>query len=371
MESSQLYSIGEEMKNICFFSGDITRSGGTERVSSVIANELTRSGKFHVCFLSLWEKNNDTFFPLEKKIKRYVLFNGEVNGKKILTYIKGIKKFIGMNGTDILIDIDGILDMYSIPAVRKTKCKVISWEQFNYYQNPYVSYRKYTRKLAAKKADAIVVLTDEDKRYYQKEVNVKGKLVRIYNPIEKVKNNYLYNLQSKTIISAGRLVEQKGFDMLVDVAKLVFAKHNDWQWIICGEGENRTELELKIEQYGLAKNVILKGNVNNIQDYYKESALYVLTSRYEGFGLVLTEAKNLGLPCVSFQCPAGPSEIIENGINGYLIKCFDIQEMADKINVLIENVDERKRFSENALIGTEKFDLDKIVRQWEELLLDL
>lgn len=371
MESGQLYSIGEEMKNICFFSGDITRSGGTERVGSVIANALTKRGEFDVCFLSLWEKNSDTFFPLDKKIKRYVLFNGEVSGKKILTYIRGIKKFIEMQDIDILIDIDGILDMYSIPAVRKTKCKVISWEQFNYYQNPYVSYRKYTRKLAAKKADAIVVLTDEDKGYYQKEVAVKGKLVRIYNPIEKAKSKYLYNSQSKTIISAGRLVEQKGFDMLVDVAKFVFAKHSDWQWIICGEGENRTELEAKIQQEGLEKNVILKGNVNNIQEYYRDAALYVLTSRYEGFGLVLTEAKNMGLPCISFKCPAGPSEIIEDGINGYLIDCFDIQGMADKINLLIENVDERKRFSQNALIGTEKFDLDKIVRQWEKLLLDL
>ena len=105
----------------------------------------------------------------DKKILRYTLFDNEINGKRILTYIKRIRHFIKNNNIDIVVDIDGILDMYTIPALRKSDCKVISWEQFNYYQNPYVNYRKYTRRLAARKADAVVVLTDEDKGYYRKK----------------------------------------------------------------------------------------------------------------------------------------------------------------------------------------------------------
>ena len=232
-----------------------------------------------------------------------------------------------------------------------------------------MGYRKITRKWAAKKADAIVVLTEEDRKNYEREVNVKGILRRIYNPIE-IGNgeDICYNMKSKIIISAGTLNYNKGFDMLIDVAKIVLKKHNDWRWVVCGEGEERKRLEEKIEKNNLTENLILKGNVSNIEEYYRKSAIFVLTSRTEGFGLVLTEAKKEGLPCVSFRCPAGPSEIILDDINGYLLDCFDIEQMAEKINQLIENQDIRKKFSDNSMVGTEKFNIDKISEQWMELI---
>lgn len=359
------------MKNICFFSGDITRSGGTERVGSVVANELVKNEEYNICFLSLWEKHQSSFYDIAENIKRYKLFENEVSGKKILSYIKSIRKFVKSNEIDVLIDIDGILDMYSIPAVRKTKCKVISWEQFNYYQNPDGNYRKITRKWAAKWADAIVVLTDEDKGYYEKELKIRGKLQRIYNPIEQGEQIKDYKAESKTIISAGRLTYQKGFDMLLDIARKVFQKHSDWKWIICGDGEDRKVLEDKITEYHLEDYVILKGNVENIEEYYQQSAMFVLTSRFEGFGLVLTEAKRMGLPCISFRCPAGPAEIIEDGVNGYLIDCFDIETMADRISELIEDNEKRISFSNNALIETDKFDIINVAKQWEKLIGEL
>ena len=360
------------MKNICFFSGDITRSGGTERVSTVVANQLVKDEKLNICFLSLWENNKDMFYQLNDEIKRYTLFDEITSGKKILSYIRKVRNFVKCQSIDVLIDIDGILDLYSIPALRRTKCKLISWEQFNYFYNPDGNYRKFTRKWAAKKADAIVVLTEEDRKNYEKEVKVRGILKRIYNPVEQVScKRENYNISSKTIISAGRLNVQKGFDMLVDVANIVLKKHPDWQWIICGEGEERKALEDKIKKCGLEQNLILQGNVNNIEDYYRKSAMFVLTSRAEGFGLVLTEAKKEGLPCVSFRCPAGPSEIILDGINGYLIDCFDIEQMAEKIDLLIEDVNMRKNFSDKALEGTEKFDINKIATQWKDLIEQL
>lgn len=354
--------------NVCFFSGDITRSGGTERVSSVIANELVKIDKMNICFLSILESEDNTFFPLDKNIDRYSLFDHSVSGKKIITYIRKVRRFIKEKNIDVLIDVDGILDMYSIPAVMKSKCKVISWEQFNYYQHPDGNYRKITRKMAARWADAIVVLTDEDKGYYQKEVNIRGELTRIYNPIERKEVTHSYDTESKMIISAGRMTYQKGFDILIDVARRVFAKHPDWKWTICGDGEDREQLVNKVNKYNLQEKIILAGNVSNIDDYYKRAAMYVLTSRFEGFGLVLTEAKKVGLPCVSFRCPAGPSEIIEDSINGYLIDCFDDKTMADKINYLIDNKEIRKEFSDKSLIGTEKFNIENIVKQWVNLL---
>lgn len=357
---------------ICFFSGDITRSGGTERVSSIIANNLMKNEKLDILFLSLFERRKETAFYLDDMISRFTLYDREISGaKRLLGLIHRIHRFVKQKDIDILIDIDGILDMYSIPALVGTRTKLISWEQFNYYQNPYVNYRKFTRKLAARKADAIIVLTKEDKGYYQSNLKIKNIIRHIYNPIVLREDEHYYNVNSKTIISAGRLTEQKGFDILIDVAKIVLERNPDWKWNIVGEGEDRKPLELKIKEYNLQNNLFLCGNVDNIEDYYRESAIYVLTSRYEGFGLVLTEAKAFHLPCVSFRCKAGPAEIIKDGVNGYLIDCFDTERMADKICDLIDSEDLRISFSSHALDDTEKFSIKKVVKQWESLFQEM
>lgn len=359
------------MKKICFFSGDITRSGGTERVGTVIANELHKKGQFEISIVSLWEDKKKMFFHLEQGIKRDTLFSDHVSGKKVLTYVKAVKKYVESNRIDVLVDIDGILDLYSIPALKKNKCKLVSWEQFSYYISPFVSYRKYTRKMAAKKANAIVVLTESDKNNYLKELEISGEIRTIYNPVEKTPSIINYDDKSKTIITVGRLSPDKGFDMLVKVASKVFDKHNDWKWIIIGNGEEEPMIREGIKKNRLEENLFLLGKKENLLEYYRKSALYVATSRYEGFGLTLLEAKNAKLPCVSFNCPEGPKEIIRDGVNGYLVDCFDIEQMAGKINELIENENKRKLFSENALVGTEKFKIEEIVEQWSELFTQL
>lgn len=360
------------MINVCFFSGDITRSGGTERVSTVIANELQKDKELSISFLSLWENHSESFYDIDKSIKRDVLYKKETTGIfHFIGYICRIRKFIKKNKIDILIDIDGILDMYSVPAIFRLKTKLISWEQFNYYQNPYVNYRKRTRKLAAKYADAIVVITKEDKGYFKQNLRIKNRIEQIYNPITIKNNDSYYSMDSKTILSVGRITEQKGFDMLVEVAKEVFKTHSDWNWIIIGEGEDKEIIENKIKEYGLTNNISIISNVKNIEDYYKKSAIYVMTSRYEGFGLVLTEAQEFHLPCISFKCPAGPSEIVDNNENGYLINCFEIEDMIKAIINLIENESIRKKFSSQAQKNSKMFDVQRIATQWSLLLKKL
>lgn len=359
-----------KVKKICFFSGDITRSGGTERVSSIIANNLSEKEKFDVCFLSLFEEKINTFFPLNNGIKRNKLFEKRISGAKhFLEIIYRVRKFAKKNQIDILIDIDGILDMYSIPALLFTKTKIVSWEQFSYHISPFVPYRKYTRKLAAKGADAIVVLTESDKKNYQDNLNIKGIIETIYNPFSSVKGKNEYRIDSEEILTVGRLSYDKGLEYLVEVAKNVLRKNNNWKWRIIGEGEERKKIETKIKELGLENRLILEGKKDKLDEFYCNSAIYVVTSRYEGFGLTLLEAKSAYLPCVSFKCPEGPAEIIKDEVNGYLVDCFDTDQMAEKINELIDNNEKRKKFSDNALIGTEKFELEQVINKWEELLL--
>lgn len=360
------------MINVCFFSGDITRSGGTERVSTVLANELQKDNDLNVSFLSLWENHSESFYYIDESINRSVLFNKESTGfYRFISYVRRIRKFIKKNNIDVLIDIDGILDMYSIPALFKLKTKLISWEQFNFYNNPYVNYRKLTRKMAAKWADAIVVITKEDKGYYEENLIIRHTIEQIYNPMTIEISDDSYDLNSKTILSIGRMTEQKGFDMLPDISKGVFDKHPDWNWIIIGDGEDKQRVIERIKEYGLESNISIINNVKNIEDYYKKSALYVMTSRYEGFGLVLTEAQAYHLPCISFRCPAGPSEIIRENENGLLVDCLETGTMTNEINRLIESNELRKKYSDNALKEIGRFYIKNISKQWISLIKEL
>lgn len=355
------------MKKICFFSGDITRSGGTERVGIMIANGLLERG-FNITIISLEEKRETPFFFINESINRYVI---KCNNKKnYFTIINKLLKIIKKNEIDILIDIDGILDIYSLPCKLFSRVKVISWEHFNFYQTLGNRLRKPIRKLAGRYADKIITLTEQDTKFYKDNLNLKSQIDYIYNPIS---NNYIYDhdLNAKTIISVGRLTYQKGFDMLVEVAKNILVKHNDWKWIILGEGEDRELLESKINEYKLKDRLILQGNVKNVDDYYIKSSFFVLTSRFEGLPMTLLEAKKYKLPIISFDCKTGPSELIINNVNGYLIKEFDLLELEKKINKLIENQNILEEFTENSLINLEKFSYNKIISKWERTLNDL
>lgn len=356
----------KNLNNICFLSGDITRSGGTEKVACQIMSGLVDS--YNVYVLSIFENDGQTFFELSQKVERKCLFKKKVNMKKdYFRIVTRLRHFVKKYEIDILIDIDTVLDMYSVPALIGLKPKLISWEHFNFYETMGTKIRMPLRKYITRFSDCVVTLTKEDKKAYREYFGKRHKIVQIYNPFDMQSSANNYNLDSKTIISAGRLTYQKGFDMLIDVAQNVFEKHPDWEWIILGEGEDRELLEKKIEDKKIEQ-IKLLGRVDNVCDYMKNGALFVLTSRYEGLGIVILEAKNSLLPVVSFDCKMGPEELIEDGVNGYLIDCFDIDEMSKKIVVLIEDVEKRKCFSDKALVNTNKFSYKLIINKWIDLL---
>lgn len=361
------------MLNICFLSGDMSRTGGTERVLSIIANELSKQkNKFNIYILSITNENNTSYFRLEKEIKNdRILKSKDVNFKKqYFQVVKGIRHYIKENNIDILIDVEVIASLFSIPATRFTKTKLISWEHFNFYEDNGSHLRIYARKLAARFSNCIITLTEHDKQNYLNNLDIKGKVEYIYNPIEEV-DDMECNIKSKQIISVGRLTYQKGFDMLCDVAKVVLKDNKGWKWLILGDGEDKDKLRSKIKEYGLENKLILKGNVSNVEEYYKNSSLYVMTSRFEGLPMTLLEAKTYKLPIVSFNCLTGPSEIVKNNINGYLINPENVEAMSNKLNILINDENKLKEFSNNAQIDIEKFKLQPIIERWEKVLISL
>ena len=358
------------MKKICFLSGDMSRSGGTERVLAIIANELCKKEDlFEIHILSTVNENMTSFFPLDKRIKQSRILNDKaLNFKKqYFKVVKGIRNYVKKNNIDVFIDVEVISSIFSIPATRFTSTKHIAWEHFNFYENNGSSLRALARKIDAKFSDYIITLTEEDKNNYLNNLKIIGKIDYIYNPME-IKEVKKCSLHSKLIVSVGRLTYQKGFDMLIDVAKDVLEKNKEYKWLILGDGEDKNRLQEKINKYNLQDRLILKGKVSNVEDYYKNSSLYVMTSRFEGLPMTLLEAKSYKMPIVSFDCPTGPSEIIRNNINGYLVKANDIKEMSNKVNSVLLDDKKLKKFSDKAELDIDKFNINSIINKWTNIL---
>lgn len=360
--------------NICFHIENISNCGGTEKVTTQIADLLLEKyDNYNVTILSnYYDLTKGPFFKGNSNIQYVSLFDKKINNKiNFFNIIKRIKKFIKENQIDVLIGVDTILALFDIPAIKGTKCKYIAWEHFNFKYNLGVKLRDYGRKYACKKANAVVVLTDKDKEYFSESLNVKSRLVRIYNPFINSINNVNYNCNSNIIMSSGRLTYQKGFDILIDVANELKNKTTNFKWLILGDGEDRKMLEEKIEQYKLQDNVELVGRVKNVDEYYNQSRMFVLTSRFEGLVLVALEAKSHSLPIVSFDFDCGPSETIKNDVNGFVIGCFDIKQMAEKVYELLSDKEKCVEFSNRANLDMEKFEPDFIAGEWNNLIKGL
>lgn len=357
------------MKTVCFFSGDITRSGGTERVSTMIANALAEQGKYRIIFLSLTEQRDSLFFPLSDGIEHFALGDKWLSpGPGYLKVIPKLRRFLAEQHVNVIIDIDIVLDILSLLAVRTgLRTKVISWEHSNYQYEQTVLYRRLILQYSVKRTDYIVTLTKRDEENYRSCLKRSERISAIYNPMENVSPGKACGTE-KWIITAGNLTNIKGTDFLARIAPKVLKKHKDWKWFVLGDGELHGILEEVQEKEGLKEQLILTGRVQNVAEYMQKAQIFVLTSRSEGLPMVLLEAKAWRLPCVSFDIMTGPAEIIQDKTNGFLIAPFDCEEMSDRIAQLIENEQLRRAFRENTVCGIEKFQMETILRQWNEVI---
>lgn len=352
--------------NICFIEGDMSRRGGTERMTATLANALVETNKVWVVSLNKSEEN--VFFEIDKLIKHIFLSEHSNNGG-ILKSIFQIRKIINMNKIDIVINVDVGMGFYGVLSNFMSSAKVITWEHSNFYNNWNSRLFPFFRRFARKHSDAMVVLTEKDKANYIKNIKTKKTIRVIPNPIER--HAFEYNIDSKIILSAGLLVPIKQYDIAMQVAAKVLLKKKDWKWIICGDGPEKSKLEEIIHRYDLDEQIILLGTVIDMDKIYKNAAIYVMTSKREGLPMVLLEAKSWGVPLVSFDIMTGPSAIISDSVNGYLVEPFDIDEMAKKITALMEDNILRETFSKNSVIGLEKFDFSNIIYQWNDLMRGL
>lgn len=210
-----------------------------------------------------------------------------------------------------------------------------------------------------------VVLSHEDAAEWTELKNV----AVIYNPLPFFSERQSDG-SSKQVIAAGRYMPQKGFDRLIDAWSIVNMQHPDWVLRIYGDGM-RQQLQQQIDRLGIASSCILEHSTPDIDEKYCESSIFALSSRYEGFGMVIIEAMACGIPPVSFACPCGPRDIIDDGKNGLLVENGNIEMLAGKICYLIENDEIRRKMGQQARIDVERFKIEQIAGQWKDLFESL
>jgi glycosyltransferase involved in cell wall biosynthesis len=219
--------------------------------------------------------------------------------------------------------------------------------------------------------DALTVLTLEDERDYVDVLAGSGTRVeRIPNALPPLDGG-ISSLDARVVAAAGRLTGQKGFDMLIRAWADVAREHPDWELRIYGNGPKRGELEALVQVLHLGDRVKLMGATRTLGSELASASLFVLSSRFEGFGMVLVEAMSKGLPVVSFDCPRGPAELIHNGVDGVLVPARDVAALARAISALLGDPERRRRYAEAGLEKSRGFSLDSVGARWDALLEEL
>lgn len=216
-----------------------------------------------------------------------------------------------------------------------------------------------------KDLDKFVVLTHEDMQNWLELNNV----MVIPNFVSKQSSGKSDSSQ-KRVIAVGRYSWQKGFDLLIDAWQIVYNRHPDWRLDIYGGGDN-DQYQKMADAKQLSSVVHCFPAVPNVCEKYLESSVFVLSSRYEGLPLVIIEAMGAGLPVVSFTCPCGPRDLIQDGFNGLLVEDGNVDQLADKISILIENDDMRQSMSYNAAASVAYYTKENIMQHWIKLFDDL
>lgn len=342
--------------NIIFIINSLENCGGTERVATSLANHL--SHYYQITILSKGFNVKKNAYLLNKNIDD-IKFTGSN-----VSFIKQCKSYISQSKPDIVI----IHTMSKLtPALLLGDIKansIWSLEHISFSFHHYLF--KYLRHKLYENLDKVVTLTYNDAKNYN-FIADKVSVIANSNPLP-IRTS-VKSLDSKTIVSLGRLTYQKGYDLLIKAWSSIENIHPDWTLHIYGNGEDKGKLEKLITHYNL-KNIILKGPTNDVQTVYDDAAFYVMSSRHEGFGMVLIEAQSRGLPIVSFDCPSGPAEIISEGIDGHLVENGNVEMLAERICHLIDNEYIRQVFSANALISAMRFEPKQIINQWITLIDD-
>jgi glycosyltransferase involved in cell wall biosynthesis len=218
--------------------------------------------------------------------------------------------------------------------------------------------------------DALTVLTARDGQSYGKHLKGRARIERIPNTVRDMGPGRA-DVDARTVLAAGRLTPQKGYDMLLQAWPAVVAEHPDWRLRICGDGKDRELLERMIGEAGVGGSVSLEGPARELASDMEQASVFVLSSRHEGLPLVLLEAMSKGMAVVSFDCPTGPGDVIEDHRNGLLVPDRDVDGLARGLAEIMADADLRRRCGDAAAATARGYRMDAVGPRWEALMREL
>ena len=358
------------MKRIMFYLAGLDNNGGAERVISNLSNYLSKNNKVTIITTGF----SKTRYKLNDEITCQSLDNNVDKTKqnrilKNFNRVKKLNRLVKENNPDIIVTLLPN-EIFRILFLKKFCIKnpvIISLRD-----DPATEYKtRFRKKLMyhlVKYANGIVFQTKEASDFF--DINIKEKSTIIPNPInEKFIGKPFEGTRKKEIVSVGRLEPQKNHELLIDSFSNIVKKHNDYKLHIYGEGKLRNKLENKIKDMKLEDKVILKGNSSNIKEEIFESSLFVLSSNHEGMPNALMEAMSLGLPVISTDCPCGgPNFLIENKVNGILVRVNNQDEMEEAMDNLISNPGYANKLGKEANKICSRLEPNMIYQKWENYI---
>lgn len=354
---------------LLYITTKISGAGGMQRVLAVKSDFLIVDKGYEIHILTT---NAEDAESVLYDFNPEIVFHNINPRRSALQYFWSYKKLLNecveAVNPDIIIMMDNGLKSFLLPFILKKKYPLI----YELHVSKYILKSKGSMAvkdkfifpfmaLAVSRFNAFVVLTQKGSSEWKL-----NNLHVIPNPLW-FTTDQTSTLDSKIAVAVGRHVYEKGYDRMFAVWKQVLASHPDWQLHIYGDTDKETDLYSLAKQKGILDNVKFFSTEKDIIKVYQNASLYLMTSRYEGFGMVLLEAMACGLPCIAFDCPVGPSGIIKDGYNGFLLEDGNIQSFTEAVKKLIEDKDMRIEMGHNAKVSSAGFALPLIMKQWDTL----
>ncbi|WER49573.1 glycosyltransferase family 4 protein [Cupriavidus sp. WKF15] len=350
---------------ICFVTGTLGAFGGAERMTATIANALARRGH-PIRILSLCDAHS--CFALDPAVRHDALFDKRPSFRThFLQTVARIRRYVRQHGITLLVEVDPLLTLFTLPACLGLGVHRIAWEHCNFDQDLGLPVRRLARRLSARTCRRIVVLTDLDRDKWVRNLHCEN--------IEVIPNTLAFPIPAKpavrtsrTAVAVGRLTEVKGFDVLLQAWVPIAKSFPDWRLRIVGSGELLEPLTQLRDRLGLQACVRLEPARSDIESVYRDAALLCLSSRYEGFPLVLVEAMAYGLPIVATDCETGVRAMLTDDENARISPVDDAAALARGIAAVIASPELAKRLAEAGRRHVHRFAPGEIATRWERLL---
>ena len=377
--------MGNSLK-IAYITPQLYTADGVARVLTMKANYFAEKFRYDITIILTEGKNKPLFYQLSDKIH---IVNLDLNFedlwhqpflKKVIIYLKKQRKYKQLLTKELMRikpDITVSLLRREINFINDIKDGSIKIGEMHVLRSHYRNFEKndtnfikevfskfWMHRLIGKlkRLERMIVLTEKDCTAWTELDNV----ISIPNPLPFMPKD-ISPLTEKRVIAVGRYYQEKGFDLLLESWAKIYKTHPEWRLEIYGDGDKDNYEEIR-DTLGIPANCcILNGRTNNIEQEYLNSSIYVCSSRFEGFGMVIIEAMACGLAVVSFDCPWGPSSILAHNEDGILVEDGNTEHLADAIASLMDNPYKLKTLAEKAIVNVQRFQMDKIANQWKEL----